>query len=119
MHGAPAPTWPALGLPQEQPGGTLRVRYSGVRRVQLLLAAQQEPHVVAAAEWFDDGEVAPLDPTVDVLEGEAAKLLQQASPRSGGSCGRVCRVCTHAPWRAGACCHAPASCCNRWGAHPS
>lgn len=62
---APAAAPPALlenacaGLPriaccaeveaiQERPDGTLAVAYTGARRVQLLLAQQQEPFMVAA-----------------------------------------------------------------------
>ena len=37
----------------------------------------QEAYTVAACEWFDDLAAAELDPTVDVLEREAAKLMQQ------------------------------------------
>ena len=80
------PALPALfACLQEQPDGTLLVRYCGSRRVQLLMlvpqqgqqAEGQEACTVAACEWFDDLAAAELDPTVDVLEREAAKLMQQ------------------------------------------
>ncbi|KAL4442990.1 hypothetical protein ABPG77_008481 [Micractinium sp. CCAP 211/92] len=91
---APAASPPALlenavgGLPrigccaevqsiQERSNGTLAVEYTGARRVQLLLPQQSEPFATVAAEWYDDEPVAELDPTVDVLEREAAKLLLQ------------------------------------------
>ncbi|KAI7845905.1 hypothetical protein COHA_000638 [Chlorella ohadii] len=58
--------------------GTLVVRYSGERRVQLLMVAgEEEPYTRVAAEYYDDEPLADLDPTVDILEREAAKLLQQ------------------------------------------
>ena len=62
------------------------MRYCGSRRVQLLMLVPpqqgqqgegQEAYTVAACEWFDDLAAAELDPTVDVLEREAAKLMQQ------------------------------------------
>jgi hypothetical protein len=57
--------------------GTFVVRYSGERRVQLLMVAGEEPYTRVAAEYYDDEPVGDLDPTVDILEREAAKLLQQ------------------------------------------
>lgn len=62
---------------QERKDGTLLVQYAGARRVQLLLPQQSEPFATVAAEWYDDEPVGELDPTVDVLEREAAKLLLQ------------------------------------------
>ncbi|EFN58530.1 hypothetical protein CHLNCDRAFT_140625 [Chlorella variabilis] len=63
---------------EELQDGTLAVSYCGTRRMQLLLVQQEEPYTVVAAEWYDDAQVPDLDPTVDVLEREATKLLQQA-----------------------------------------
>ncbi|PSC71566.1 ATP-dependent protease [Micractinium conductrix] len=62
---------------EERPDGTLLVQYAGARRVQLLLSQQEEPFTRVAAEWYDDDPAGELDPTVDVLERETAKLLLQ------------------------------------------
>lgn len=79
---------PAL---QELQDGTLAVSYCGTRRMQLLLVQQEEPYTVVAAEWYDDAQVPDLDPTVDVLEREATKLLQQARTARVGRPRVACR----------------------------
>jgi hypothetical protein len=41
------------------------------------MVQQEDPFVTVAAEWYDDDEAGELDPTIDVLEQEAVKLLKQ------------------------------------------
>lgn len=47
------------------------------------------PNFAGAAEYYDDEPLADLDPTVDILEREAAKLLQQVGQAVGRLAGRA------------------------------
>lgn len=90
---------PPAGLavaPQTRADGTLAVRYSGARRVQLLMVERHEPYATVAVEHYDDAPTPDLDPTVDVLEKEAAQLLQRVGAQHSRHQGGM-RAATAAP----------------------
>lgn len=65
-------------------GARLRLRVPSTNNpVALMCCASTLVPPWCAAEYYDDEPTADLDPTVDILEQEAAKLLQQVGMARG------------------------------------